>query len=768
MSDFAVIGTSPKRIDGIEKVTGRARYAADVHLPGLLFGKIKRSTVAHANIASIDTSKALALPGVKAVLTHENVPRVLHAGQPHPRSSSVWKDQYIFDRRVRFMGEGVAVVAAVSEEIAEEALDLIEVEYDPLPAVFDVEEAMQPDAPQIHGAECNLVLPPHIVDWGDVEKGFEEADFIVEGVYSTGRPSPSYMEPNACVCKYELDGRLTIWSSTQCAFMVRGILSEVLDIPIHHVRVIVEHMGGGFGAKQDLFQHEFLCALLAKETGRPVKMEYTRKESFLGGRTRHPTKIWLRQGVKNDGTITARQARYITDTGAYGSHGPGVTRVGAQSLTSLYRCPNVYAEGICVYTNTPISGAFRGYGVVQSYFALDTQMDEIAEKLGLDPAEYKMQQAVGDGDLTPSEHTIHGNPLASCIRRAIEESNWHEMRRQTKNQSGRKLRGWGIGTEMHGSSAYPGIKEQSNAIVKMNEDGSVHLLTGTAGLGTGAHTALSQIAAEELGVRFEDVTVTHGDTDVVPFDIGAYASRTTFIGGGAVKRAAADLKKQLLELAADKLEAAAEDLVVRQGQVFVRGAPDQAIAVGDVVKGDEGGITPRSLVASATYETTKAYSYAAHVVEVEVDTETGQVEVKQVIAVHEIGKAINPIGVEGQIEGGIQQGIGHSLTEDLVIDPETGRALNASFVDYKMPLSMDMPTIKPIILEEAPDGDGPFGAKGVGEDPIIAIGPAIGNAVYDALGVRIRELPITPDKVLRALRQQASTDDTSNSDSGEE
>ncbi len=756
MSDFAVIGASPKRIDGIDKVTGRARYAADIHLPGILYGRMKRSPLAHADIVHIDASKALALPGVKAVLTHENVPRVLHAGQPHPRSSSVWKDQYIFDRRVRFVGEGVAVVAATSEEIAAEAVELIEVQYAPLPAVFDVEEAMQPGAPQLHGTEGNLVLPPYIVQRGDVQKGFEQADFIVEGVYSTGRPAPCYMEPNACVTKFDLNGSLTIWSSTQCAFMVRGILSEVLNIPIHRVRVIVEHMGGGFGAKQDLFQHEFLCALLSKETGRPVKMEYTRKETFLGGRTRHPAKIWLRQGVKKDGAITARHARYITNSGAYGSHGPGVTRVGAESLTSLYRCPNVHAEGLCVYTNAPIAGAFRGYGVVQSYFALDTQMEEIAEKLGLDPAEYKLQQAVGDGDLTPSKHTIHGSPLASCIRRGIAESDWYAARAAAKEQPGRLRRGWGLGLEMHGSSAYPGIKEQSNAIVKMNEDGSVHLLTGTAGLGTGAHTALAQIAAEELGVRFEDISVTQGDTDVVPYDIGAYASRTTFIGGGAVKRAAAELKKQLLDLAADKLEAAVEDLVVRQGQIFVRGAPNRAIAVSDVVKGGSGGVTPRSLVASATYETTKAYSYAAHFVEVEVDTETGQVQVKNVIAVHEIGKAINPIGVQGQIEGGIQQGIGHSLTEELVIDPQTGRPLNAGFVDYKMPLSMDMPPIKPIILEEAPSEDGPFGAKGVGEDPIIAIGPAIGSAVYHAIGVRFRDLPITPDKVLQALRAKAA------------
>ena len=384
--ELTIVGTSPKRIDGIEKVSGHAKYVADILLPGMLYGKIKRSPHAHARILHINTSKAMSLPGVKAVLTIDNVPRVKHAGAPHPRSSSLWVDQYIFDHKVRFVGEGVAAVAATSEEIAEEALDLIDIEYEILPAVFDVEEAMQADAPSVHDTEQNLVFPPICIERGDVEQGFAEADFIFSGEYSTGRPVPCYMEPNACVCQFDVNGKLTIWSSTQCAFMVRGILSEVLEIPLNNIRVLVDHMGGGFGAKQDLFQHEFLCALLAKKTGKPVKMEYTRKEAFLAGRTRHPVKIYLKQGVKKDGTITAREARYISNTGAYGSHGPGITRVGTGSLTSLYRCENVRLEGMSVYTNSPISGAYRGYGVVQSYFALDAQMDEIAEALGIDPS----------------------------------------------------------------------------------------------------------------------------------------------------------------------------------------------------------------------------------------------------------------------------------------------------------------------------------------------------------------------------------------------
>ncbi len=747
---MTLLGTSPKKVDGIDKVTGQGKYAADILLPGMLYGKIKRSPHPHANVVRVETARALELPGVKAVLTVDNVPRILHAGAPPPRISSVWPDQYIFDHKVRFVGDGVAAVAATREDIAEEALELIEVEYELLPAVFEAEAAMALEAPSPHGTERNLVIPPVLVERGDVARGFAEADYIFEGVYRTGRPSPAYMEPNACVCHFDRDGRLTIWSSTQCAFMVRGILSEVLGLPVHQIRVIVEHMGGGFGGKQDLYQHEFVCALLAQRTGRPVKMEYSRREAFLGGRTRHPVTVYLKQGVKKDGTITAREARYVANTGAYASHGPGVTRVGCGAFTSLYRCENVRAEGLVVYTNTPIAGAFRGYGVVQAYFALDSQMDEIAAALGLDPLEIRLKNAVREGDIAPSGHPVIGHGLQACLERGARESGWSERRRP----AGEKLRrGWGVGTEMHGSSAYPAIKEQSNAIVKMNEDGSIHLLVGTADLGTGASTTLAQIAAEELGLRLEDVHVITGDTDVTPFDIGAYASRTTFIGGGAVKRAAGEVKRQLLALAAEKLEVSPEDLVVRDGKIWVKGVPENSTAIGDVVKG-EGGVTPRHLVGQATYEASKAYSFAAHFVEVEVDTETGQVKVLQVIAVHEVGKAIHPIGIEGQIEGGLQQGIGHSLSEDLVIDPATGRTLNASFVDYKMPLAMDMPKIKPIILEEAPDPQGPFGAKGVGEDPIIAIGPAIANAVYEAIGVRIRELPITPEKVLQALREK--------------
>jgi xanthine dehydrogenase molybdenum-binding subunit len=754
VAEPTIVGTSVKRNDLTAKVTGTAQYVADMAHAGLLHGRTLRARIAHARIRRIDTRRALALPGVKAVLTHENVPRVLHAGSPHPRSASVTCDQYILDDRVRYWGEGIAVVAAITEEIAEEALDLIDVESEPLPAVFTVEDALAPGAPPIHEREPggNLVLPPVLVERGDVERGFAEADLVIEGEYEGGRPTPAYMEPNVVTCEWDGNANLTVWISTQTAFMVRGIMAEVLGLPLHKVRVLVDHMGGGFGAKQDLFQTEFCCALLAKQTRRPVRMEYTREETFLGGRTRHPFKMWLKQGFRKDGTITAREARIVFNSGAYGSHGPGVTIVGTNSLTSLYRCENVRVEGRCVYTNSPIAGAFRGYGCVQTYYALDIQMDEAAERLGLDPAELKLRCAVREGDLAPSNHPVIGHGLEDCIRRGIAEVGWPALRRRARDEQGPLRRGWGMGCEMHGSSAYPGIKEQGNAIVKMNEDGTVVLMTGTAGLGTGAHTALAQIVAEELGVRFEDVSVMHGDTHVVPWDIGAFASHTTYMGGRAAQMAATEVKKQLLERAASELEAAPGDLRVAGGTIRVAGT-DRSISVKDAVSPRKG-VPAAQFVGSATYYPTKSYSFAAHFVEVAVDTETGRIEVLQVVPVHEIGKVIHPVAAAGQIEGGIQQGIGHTLYEDYQIDMETGRSLNANFVDYKMPLAMDMPPIRTVILETAPDPGGPFGAKGVGEDPIVAIGPAIANAVHDAIGVRFRHYPIRPEQVLQALRRR--------------
>jgi xanthine dehydrogenase molybdenum-binding subunit len=751
-----VVGTNPAKLDGVEKVIGTATYAGDVYLPGMLQGKIKRSPHARAQVKAVRIEQALALKGVKAVLTYEDVPRIKHKGAPAPRAGGLVADQYILTDKPLFVGDGVAAVAAVSEEIAAQALELIQIDYEVLPAVFDPDEAMEPGAPSIHGSDRNLVMSPICIEHGDVARGLAAADQIFEATYTTGRPHPAYLEPNICVSRFDRSGKLTVWSSTQAAFMVRGSLSEVLGIPAHDIRVIVEHMGGSFGAKQDLYQHEYVCTLLARKTGCPVRMEYSRAESFIASKTRHPVRVHIKQGVKQDGTLTARQVRYLSNTGAYASHAVGITWVGCECLATLYRCQdNLKVEGMSVYTNNPVAGAFRGFGGVQAFFALDSHMDEMAAALGLDPVAFRLHNAVRDGDLGPAYGVkVSGNGLAACLKRGAAEVGWFERRAQPPPAQAHKKRGWGVGTEMHTSGAFPAINEQSNATLKMNEDGTVHLLTGIADLGTGSQTAMAQIAAEELGLPLAAIRVTTGDTEVVPFDIGAYASRTVFVGGGAVQQAARHLKAQLLTLAAEKWEAAAQDLEMGPGTIAVKGTPQKTLTFREVVQG-EGTVSPRTLIGYSSHEPKVAYSFGAHFVEVEVDTRTGQIAVKQVTAVHEIGRAVYPIGVEGQIEGGIQQGLGHTLSEELVVDQQTGKTLNAGFVDYKMPLAVDMPPIKTIILEEAPDPGGPFGAKGVGEDPIMAIGPAIANAVFDAIGVRFRELPITPEMVLKGLKAKA-------------
>lgn len=746
-----IVGKRLPRVDGIEKATGAAKYTADIRLPGMLHAKIKRSPHAHARIVSIDTRRAAALPGVKIILTAADVPHLRHAGQPEPRAGSLVRDQYILADKVRFVGDGVAAVAAVSADVAEDALELIAVEYEVLPAVFDAEAALQPGAPSIHNTERNLVIPPVIIEAGDVAAGFAEADLIFEGRYVTSRHVPAFMEPYVCVCRPEAGGKLTVWSSTQAPFMVRGTLSEVLGIPMSQIRVITEHMGGGFGAKQDLYQMEYLAALMALRTGRPVRFEYTREETFVAGRSRHPVIVELKQGVKRDGTLTARQARFIANSGGYGSHGPGITWVGSAALGSLHKCPNVRIEGLCVYTNAPIAGAFRGYGAPQAYFALETQMDEIAEALGIDPIELRLRNAFVPGDLGMAGTPFLSCELASCMKKGAELIGWHD-RQAAGSGRGTLKRGLGMATELHSATAYPETRETANAVVVINEDGTVQLRVGAADLGTGAKTVCAQIAAEELGVRFEDIRVMAGDTDVVPYDLGAYASRTTFLSGGATQRAAAAVREQLFALAAARLDVPLEDLEACGGKICVSGAPDKMISFRELVQPAQGHPAP-VIAGQAGFAPRNDYSFAAQFAEVEVDTETGQARMLRMVAVHDIGRAINPAAAEGQVEGGLHQGIGYGLIEDMVIDPRTGRTLNPNFVDYKLLTAQDMPEMQVAFIEAA-DPLGPFGAKGVAEDALCPTAPAITNAIYNALGIRIRDLPASAERVLAALQER--------------
>ncbi|MBI2875920.1 MAG: molybdopterin-dependent oxidoreductase [Candidatus Tectomicrobia bacterium] len=770
MSELSVVGKRLPRVDGIEKVTGQGLFTMDVYPPGMLWGKMLRSPYPHARVLRVDASRARALPGVKAVISLEDVPRVRHAGEGPPLDELTGHDQYIFDERVRFVGDGVAAVAAVSREVAEEALELIEVEYEELPAVFDPEEALREEAPRVH-ALGNLCEGPFLVERGNVRQGFAEADHVIEETYETSRVQHAFLEPYVCVCSLDRSGKLTVWDSTQSPFTIRGAMSVVLGLPRPKIRFLVRHVGGGFGGKLDAYQLEFVCALLAQKTGRPVRMEYSREEVFACGKSRHPSRIWLKQGFKADGTLVAREGRVIMATGAYASHGPGVIKVCCIMLGSLYRCENVRITGYSVYTNAPIAGAYRGYGNPQATFALESQMDAIAERLGMDPLALRRKNHLGVGEMGPLGLPITSCGLPECLERGAQRIGWEAARaRNSASRSpstpwsprpagfglpsvppnpARFRRGVGLACMIHCSAGVPFIKEQSSAFVKLNEDGTVTLIVGTTDLGTGSNTTLVQIVAEELGVRFEDVHLSGGDTDLTPLDLGSYGSRVAYVAGNAVQRAAADARGQLLRRAASMMEADPEELEVRQGTVRVKGAPHRWVTVSEVAMHALSTFPVEVILGKASFEPSQAPPFAAQFAEVEVDTETGQVRVLRLVAVHDVGLALNPTIVEGQIEGALHHGIGYALTERMAV--EDGVVLNPSLADYKLLTALDMPSVEALFVESL-DPTGPFGAKGVGEPGLVATAPAIANAIYHAVGVRIRSLPITPEKVLRALK----------------
>jgi xanthine dehydrogenase molybdenum-binding subunit len=754
--EFLVVGKRLPRVDAREKATGTAKFTVDIKLHEMLYAKILRSPHAHARIVQIDTSKAEKLPGVKAVLTHKEarIPFLEWLGMP--------TDEYVLDDSVRYVGDKVAAVAAVSEEVAEEALKLLNVEYEVLPAVFDQEEAMKPGAPKIHPeipeAENNVSFPnqPILIEVGDIEKGFKEADYIFENTYKTSRQCHCSLEPHVCVASWDNSGKLTFWSSEQTAFFVRERLANALGIPLNKVRVIVPHVGGGFGSKYG-YAEEVICALLAKKTCRPVKLECTREEEFATTRTRHPWSIKIKTGVKKDGTFTARYMRAVINTGAYGWHGAGTLMWGGSWFVSLYRCPNIRFEGYPVYTNSPVAGAFRGYGNPQANFAMECQIDEIAERLGMDPLELRLKNHIRTGDVNPAnQFTVTSCGLDECMRKGAERIGWNRRQKKPRAVGGIKKRGIGMACMIHGMSS-KSLGEDGDigsAIVKINTDGTAHLLLGIPDIGQGSNTVLAQIAAEELGVRLEDISVTTADTDTTTWNWIALGSRTTVIVGNAVKAAMADAKMQLFEKAAEILQTNVENLVAKDRKIYIRGAPDKGRSIAEVALAVKNVFPFKVVVGRASYEPpTHLPPFAAQFAEVEVDTETGKVDVLKIVAAHDVGKAINPDAVEGQIEGGLQQSIGYTFTEDMVLDEVTGKPLNPGFRDYKILKAVDMPDID-IILVEPVDPEGPFGAKGVGEVSHVPTAAAIANAIYNATGVRIKELPITPEKILKGLREK--------------
>ncbi len=760
----ASVGVSVAKTDGRALTRGEPVFTDDIAPPGLLHAKVLGSPHPHARIRRVDKSRALAHPGVVAVLCHQDVKPILHtrAGQSHPEPSPY--DTVVLPDKARFVGDRVAVVAARSLQAAVEALSLIDVEYEPLPALLDPEEALrradvliheQPDPRGIAEGGRSNVAARIDIQVGDADGALRAADLVVERTYHVQRVQASHLEPHVAIAWLDADGRLVVRTSTQVPFHLRRILATVLELPEARIRVIKPRVGGGFGDKQEMVIED-LAALLALRTGRPVRLELTRAEELIAARHRHPQRITLTTGVMRDGRIVANRMRVLADTGAYGSHALTVQGNTGQKVLPLYPAPNLHFHVDCVYTNTPICGAFRGYGAPQGFFALERQMDEIARELGLDPLELRRRNHIRVGQTDPLSarlgegkqgltRVIRSSGLEEAIRRGAEAIGWGRKRPPSAPWL---RRGLGVGLAMQGSGI-AGV-DWAAATVKLNGDGSVNLLVGATDIGQGSDTVLAQICAETLGIPAERVIVTSSDTDLTPFDTGAYASSTTYVTGGAVAKAAAAMREQLAELAAARWDCGTAEVAF--GGDRVTGPAGRSLTMAQLARHafDVAKIQPGATASHGSNESPPPF--AAQFADVEVDIETGQVFVRRVVSAVDCGTVIHPRLTEGQIEGAVAQALGYALCEEVLLDRQ-GRVLNPGFLDYKLPTAMDMPELVTILVP-AHEPTGPFGAKATGEVPIDGPAPAIVNAVADAVGVRLFRLPATPERVWRALQEQ--------------
>jgi xanthine dehydrogenase molybdenum-binding subunit len=726
----------------------------------MLIGKVLTSPHPHARIIGVDKSKAERLPGVEAVITFEDIPPKLYAPNRHDlilyHPENERKDMYVISEKARFVGDRVAAVAAVDAATAQKALELIEVKYEVLPAVLDPIEAMKPGAPRVHDYAENNV-PLHFTfprSRGDVEKGFREADFVVEQAFRTSKQQISQLEPCACAASFGPDGRLTIWSQSQSAFLHRRKLAEIFDMPEGMIKWITPHVGGTFG-KFGSLTVEPVCVALAKKAGKPVKIEYSREEDFSGTETRQTYIATGKIGVKRDGTITALQEKLVVDGGAYFTRNSTTTMVSMNAFTGLYRCPNVTAEADCVYTNVPMTGGIRGYGNSEATCILEQLIDKAAKEIGMDPIQLRLKNIKKAGDLDNKGLPMETCSLEELIKLGAKKVSWAEKRAQNK-QRGTKRYGIGMAIMMDTSGSQPATIQDRNAYIKFNEDGSANLMVMAYDMGQNLPGACAQIAAEVLGVRYEDIHVVTGDTDSTMFDTGAGASAGCYLVGHAVMRAAEEARKQLLDRAGKRLEIAPEELEIKDRRIYAKSDPQVGVSVGEITKQAMYNFKGEHLNISGKGSFSPTQSpppFAAVFAEVEVDVETAEVRVLKILYVNDSGRAINPATVEGQVEGGIAQSIGYCLTEEYVINKQTGRLESNNFTTYKIPTTLDMPETE-VILYEEPVPSGPFGAKAVGHGTLSAVTPAIANAVYDAVGVFITDMPATPEKIFEALRKR--------------
>jgi CO/xanthine dehydrogenase Mo-binding subunit len=748
-----VAGRSLPRLDAPGKVTGSAVYAADFALPGMLHGKVFRSAEPHARLVRLDTSRVAGIAGVRAVIGASDVPDV--------RYGAAVRDEPVFASDVvRYVGQPVAAVAAVTLEAAEAALEVIEAVYEPLPPVLDLAAALAPGAPLVHEAWRSYTALPILqrdgnvcnrarIMFGDVERGFAEADRVFEHRFTTAMVHQGYTEPRAAVAAWDSGGQVTVWSNTQLPFDVQATLADILATAPSKIRVIVPGVGGGFGGKLRIGVEHF-AALLARKCGRPVKVMTTSEEELTAAYPRQGTVVELRTGVTRAGRLTARQGRIFFDTGAFAGSGPGVASVATLVLAGPYRTPNLFLEGYAVYTNKTNCGSFRAPSGPQANFAVESQMDMIADALGIDPLELRLRNIVHEGDEGPTGQVLGAVGLEECLRRAADAIGWRERRPGPGRGKGLACGWW---TTTGGSSG---------VYVKINPDGTVALNTGAVEIGTAALTGAAQVLAEALGVDLADITVVSGDTFATPFDFGAQGSRTAFAVGNACRAAAADLRGKLLAQAATLLGAPAETLELADkhvigpaGRVSLAELARQSQVAGGGMIGHGTFIAPGTpydakRVEGHVYPAFHSPSFHAHAVDLSVDAETGEVTIHKYVVAQDVGFALNPTYIEGQIEGGVAQGLGQALSEEIVY--REGRVLNANLTDYKMPTTLDMPRVESILVQH-PGRVGPFGAKGVGEPPNVEPPAAVANAIAAAAGVRITSLPITAEKIVLAPRE---------------
>ncbi|MDN5312062.1 MAG: hypothetical protein PWQ68_1035 [Thermoanaerobacteraceae bacterium] len=775
------IGKSIPRIESVDKVTGSARYVHDMKLPGMLYARILTSPHAHAKICSIDTSRAEKLPGVKAVLTGPELPYKLGL-------YLVDKDILAKDK-VRYQGEAVAAVAAVSEEIAEEAVRLIKVEYEPLPAVFDPVEALKEDAPLVHeelgsysfmkgvfNPRPNTNIANHFkLRKGDVEKGFQESYRIFENEFRMPQVQHVPMETHAVIAEWLPSGRINIYTSAQSPFTVRNLMSVAFNIPHSRIHVVIPYVGGGFGGKAGIHLEPLAATLSRKAGGRPVKLVATREEEFNTIPVRQGIIARIKTGVSAEGRILAEDITYYWDAGAYADYGVNIGRASGYSGAGPYDIDNVRIDSYTIYTNHPYGTAYRGFGHVEFFWAIERQIDIIAHEMGIDPYELRMKNLLKPGSITITGEKIRENTgrVDKCLEMVAKEIGWKgsktEEERKKEFVTGR-VKGKGIAV-LHKAPAMPTFTS-SSAIIKFNEDGSVDVLTSGTDYGQGTYTALAQIAAEVLKMPLEKVHVVwENDTDTGPYDWQTVASRYTFMGGNAVIKAARDLIEQMKKVASAVLRAPEDELEIDNEKVYIKHNPDEYVTYQQLAMGyvyPNGNAIGGPLIGRGSYiaqgltnldpETGQGlpaidWTYGAHGIEIEVDVRTGEIHVKKVVSAFDVGRVINRILCEGQITGGVIQGLGTALLEGYVYNKD-GKLLNNSFTDYKIPTAKDIPeTLIPLFVE-TPQLDGPFGARGVAEHPMISVPSALGNALYDALGIDIKELPITSEQVWKKIKNK--------------